>query len=133
MHLVVTSNLSREIVVLDSPPALNLVYCVAEAFSRSRSDEVDLHVLLKNAIGDFRYMWYCIDMSDRIYKITYSDEDIPRILTFQGQAAVIAAADAAPLEVYIQEADLMKPTLPRETSLHPCNVDNIEEQGSQGQ
>jgi hypothetical protein len=95
--------------VVKSVLTVTLLHEIAEALTSRYSEENPLHKMIHDLVGGRAFLWYCIDMSDTVWKITFSDVDKPRLLLYQGLPAAIASNDAADLEVYAEQTDMILP------------------------
>ncbi len=108
-QVAVTCNLNNHSVVVKSVLTVTLLHEIAEAATSRYDEDKPLHKVVRELVGERAHLWYCIDMSDTVWKITFSDADKPRLLLYQGLPAVIASNDAVELEIYAEQTDMVLP------------------------
>lgn len=109
MHVIVTSNKTHRVLGLKANLSAALAVTVGNAFTESFDPEAPLHDLLRSMFGEHKYRWFCVDQSDVVYAITFSDAANPRVLEYQGAPASISAPDRATLEIRMQDIDMIRP------------------------
>ena len=109
--IVVSSTLSREFVGLRGIVSLPLLHDIGEAFTAAFTTSA-LHDFLRGAFGKQQFRWYCVNTMHSISVITFSDVADPKLLSFRGVVVEIAAPDASPFVLNVQDVDVVKPDKP---------------------
>lgn len=101
---------------------VHIAHKIAEAFTDAREKEYPLHDMLVHCFGDRTYRYYCLDMSDTRYVITFSCSANPRTLNFQGVPASIATADRAEIYLVLSTPEVIKPGRLNPLAKHPYAI-----------
>lgn len=101
---------------------VHIAHKVAEAFTEARETDYPLHDMLIHAFGTRTYRYYCLDMSDTRYVITFSCNANPRTLQFQGVPASIATADRAEVYLVLSTPEIIKPGRLSPAAKHPYAI-----------
>ena len=110
--VVVSSNLTHRHLALRAVLTHDLAVHIGNAFTSHYTDDCTVHAFLRSIFGAKQSRWFCIDMTELIAVITFSDAPNPKVLHFRGHGAQIARSDADQFELRIQQVDLIKPTKP---------------------
>lgn len=108
-QVVISSNLTQHVVVIRAYLTVALLHQISDAFTPAIESESIFHQVLSETFGEHWFRRYCFDMSDTIFRITFSDKEEPKVLSFQGKPACIAPSDAAQLKLGVQQVDFIKP------------------------
>jgi hypothetical protein len=114
--IVITSPIVRHALVLKAVLTAELTKQIADAFTDKQRDE--MATLLTATFGARVFRWYCIDMSEAITTVTFSNSASPRCLVYRGVPARIAQVDADRFELQLQQVDSMRPGRSRSVD-HP--------------
>lgn len=104
---------------------VHLACLVADAFTESYDEDRPLHDLLRRTFGTRQYRWYCVDQSNVVYGVTFSDAPSPGILTFHNVPAAVVQSDRQPFALYLFEADLVRPGNFSPQMKHPAFVNTL--------
>jgi len=108
-HTVISSSKCCLNVISKSSLTERLLHETAEAFTDQYSDGVsDYQDLLRSTFGDYSFRWYCIDMSDLVHVVTFTNVPRPRVLEYQGRPSRISTSDADTFEIRACQADCIR-------------------------
>lgn len=108
-QFVLSSTLTRRTIVIKAVLNAPLLNLLAEAFTPAYDDEKTVHQALTEVFGKREYLSYCLDMSDVIFRVTFSTVSNPCTTEFRGKPCAIASRDASSFELFAEQVDLVKP------------------------
>lgn len=113
--LSITSSTRGGVLVCKADFSLRVLHEIGEALTTSPSlddDVTPFAMAVRNAFGQGQqlFRWYCVDASDGISVLTFSNSPNPKLLHFRGNPVQIASTDADSQILFVAAVDIIKPS-----------------------